>query len=334
MPFRGHDGQALARLDDPLARFFELEAAFDAERGFLGDHVPLRLVSANLVLCPGVATAVAAQVRASTEQMRKRLSLFSTIVQPLQLLIAAVLLRRGDQPDAFLDEVERVRPLLRQLALRRSETYEVVAILALRIRNRLQPISSEQVQRMANIYVQMRRHHWFLTGPEDYPACAFLVGQRQHTPEQIGTRANQIYKGLRARAKLWRGNPLQTASNMLALSPLEPAELVERFRLLAAGFNQAGIVRIRSSEYDEVAALCFLAQPSERIIETVTSYAHAIRERLRWTDRWTSFALAANLTFARLLGDDPELGALADAKTLLDMQTIIAMRAASGGGTA
>jgi hypothetical protein len=333
MPFRGHDGQALAHLHDPLARFFELEAAFDADRGFLGDHVPLRLAAANLVLSPGEALEIAAQVRATAEQLRKQLSVFSDLVSSIQLLIAAVLLQRGDTPEAFLAEVERVRPMYRAVKLRRREIYEVVAILALRIRNQLAPIAEEQVVRMCEIYEQMKRHHWLLTGPEDYPACAFLVGQADRTPEEIGLRANQIYEGLREQAKLWRGDPLQTASNMLALSPLEPPELVERFRLLAVAFDQAG-VRIRQGEYDEVAVLCFLARPSERIVETVTGYTHAIRERLRWADRSTAFGLAANLAFVRLVGNDPELGALADAKVLLDMQTIVAARQAAAAGAA
>jgi hypothetical protein len=205
--------------------------------------------------------------------------------------------------------------------------------MALRIRNEREPITDEQVERMRDIYEQMKRHHWLLTGPDDYPACAFLVGQRDRTPEQIGQRANTIYEGLREKAKLWRGDPLQTASNMLALSPLEPAELVERFHMLAEGFDKAG-TRIRQGEYDEVAVLCFLARPAARIVETVTYYGNQIRERLRWAERSTAFALGANLAFVRLVGNDPELGMLADAKTLLDMQTIVAARQAAATAAA
>lgn len=330
MPFRGHDGQQLARLDDPLARFFELEAAFDADRGLLGDHVPLRLVAANLVLNPGDAAEIAGKVRATAEELRKLLSWMSSVVSSIQLLVAAVLLQRGDEPAAFVAEVERVHERMRKLGMRRSEIYETVAILVLRIRSERAPITDEQIERLRDIYQQMKRHHWLLTGPEDYPACAFLVGQRDRTPEQIGERAHAVYEGLRKHAKLWRGDPLQTASNMLVLSPLEPDELVERFRLLAVALEQAG-VRIWQGEYDEIAVLCFLARPTERIVETVTGYATQIRERLRWADRSTAFGLAANLAFVRLVGNDPELGLLADAKVLLDMQTIVAARQAAAG---
>jgi hypothetical protein len=331
MPFRGHEDQQLETLD-PLARFFELEAAFDAERGFLGDRVPLRLVAANLVLCPGEAGAIAASVHEINDKLRELLSFFTSVATSIQLLISAVLLQRGDEPVAFLAEVERVRKIMRSLRMRRMEVYETVAILALRIRNELEPITEAQVERMRDIYEEMKRHHWLLTGPEDFPACAFLVGQ-DRSPEDIGRRANAIYEGLRTQGKLWRGDPLQTASNMLALSPLEPAELVERFQTLAVAFDEAG-VRIRQGEYDEVAVLCFLARPVARIVETVVAYASEIRERLSWANRSTAFGLAANLAFVRLVGNDPELGALADAKTLLDMQTVVAAREAAAAGAA
>jgi hypothetical protein len=332
MPFRGHDGKHLAPYVDPLARFFELEAAFEAERGFLADHVPLRLVAANLVLCPGEAVEIASRVRALTEQLRERLAFFSQVSPSIQLLAAAVTLQRGDRPEALLAEVERVRGMMRQLGMRRTEVFEFVAILAMRIRNALEPIEPSQVQRLHDIYTQMKRHHWFLTGPEDYPACAFLAGQ-DRSPQDIAARANMVYEGLRVRASAWRGDPLQTASNMLVLSPLEPDELVDRFVTLANEFDTAGI-RVRQAEYDEVAVLCFLAQPAKGIVEAVVDYSTQIRERLRWANKTTAFGLASNLAFVRLLGNDPELGALADAKALLDMQTIIAARQAAAAAAA
>ena len=332
MPFRGHDGKQLQAYVDPLERFFLLEAAFDAERGFLGDHVPLRLVAANLVLTPGEPAEIASEVRAVAERLRAGLDFFSQVSSAIQLLAAAVTLQRGDEPEALLEEFRRVRSMMREVGMRRDEIYEFVAILAMRIRGGLAPIELDQVRRLHDIYAEMRRHHWFLTGPEDYPACAFLVGQ-DLSPAQIAARANAIYEGLRTRANAWRGDPLQTASNMLALSPLEPDELVDRFVTLALSFDKAG-TRIRQDEYDEVAVLCFLAQPSQRIVEAVIEYTAQIKGRLRWANKATAFGLASNLAFVRLLGNDPQLGALADAKALLDMQTVIAARQAAATGAA
>jgi hypothetical protein len=295
---------------EALTRFFEIEAAF-------GEHPLLQQAAANLVLCPGDATEVVAKVQAMAGQLQQ---------QPVQLLIAAVLLQRGDQPAAFLAELERCRAIMRKLDMRRAEAHETVAILALRIRNELASIPEAQIERLRDIYEEMKRHHWLLTGPEDYPTCAFLVGQVEHSPAEIARRAHSIYEGLRFQADYWRGDPLQTASNTLALGSVEPAELVLRFYELAVAFDQAGR-RIRQGEYDEVAALSLLARPAEKVVETVLGYRKSIRER--WPDRAGSFTLAANLAFVHLISEDPELGALVEAKTLLDMQTIVAARQAA-----
>jgi hypothetical protein len=56
-----------------------------------------------------------------------------------------------------------------------------------------------------------------------------------------------------------------------------------------------------------------------------------IAEELSWTETSMATSLAANLAFVRLLADerDGRVGALADAKLLLDMQSIVAMRQAA-----
>jgi hypothetical protein len=280
---------------------------------------------------PGEPAELAARVRAAAEELGELVSTFH-LASSLQLLIAAILVQRGDTPAAFWAEAERVRATMRRLRMRRMQTYELMAALALRMRNGLAPISDAQVERMRDIYEAMKDHHWLLTGPEDFPACAFLA-TTDRSPADIAARANAIYEGLRERAKLWRGDPLQTASNMLALSPLEPDELVERFHALAVGFDEAG-VRIRQTEYDELAVLCYIARPIARIVETVVGYAAEIRERLRWLNKSTAFGLATNLAFVRLVGDDPELGPLADVKTLFDMQMVIAARQAAAAAAA
>ena len=331
MPFRDPTAPGAEALD-PLARFFALEAAFDQGRGVLGDHVPLRLVAANLVLAEGEPEVIAAEVRGMTEDLIDRLGRFSPFRGSMALLIAAILRERGDTPEALVAELERVRPLLREAKVRRNQVFEGIAVLALRIRGGLAPVDAALVERMQAIYSAMKTHHWMLTGPEDLPACAFLA-TTELSPELAGARAHAIYEGLRARPRTWGGDPLQTASNLLTLSPLEPDELVERFVILAETFHAQGM-RIRQHHYDEVALLCFLARPAAKIVETVLGYAEAIRAELRWVDGNMGFGLATNLAYVRLVGGDAQLGVLADAKTLLDMQTIIAARQAAAAAAA
>jgi hypothetical protein len=245
-------------------------------------------------------------------------------------LLAALILQREDQPLALIAEVERVRAMMRDLGMRRlrmerKKRYEFIAIVVMRFHGGLTPIEMDRVRRLHAIHEQMKWHHWWLTGPDDYPACALLSGQ-DRSPEDIAARANAIYDGLSQRGSAWRGDPLQTASNVLALSLLEPNELVDRFATLLKKFDRDGPIRMSRDEYDEVAVLCFLAQPCDLIVETVTGYARTMYARLRWPDSTRTFGLATNLAFAHLLGNDPELGALADLKVLLDMQELLIAR--------
>jgi len=325
VPFRDPE-HALGPSLDPLARMVALEAAFEGQRGFAGDRVPLRLAAANLILAPGEPAEIVAGVRAIDEALAANAPWYARGPNSMRLLIAAVLYEHGDEAAAYEAEIDRVRAEFRRLRLRRSEGFETMAVLVLRIQNQLAPIADAQLERFAAIYRAMKREHRWLTGPDDYPACAFMVSQPA-TPAQLAGRANAIYSALREHARVWRGDPLQTASNMLALSKLEPNELATRFAKLAAALDEAGI-SISMGEYDEVALLCFLARPIPRIVETMLDYREQIRARISSAmTKGHAFSLAANLAYVRMLDTD-ELGPLDDIKTLLDMQTIIATRAA------
>ena len=181
---------------------------------------------------------------------------------------------------------------------------------------------------LRDIYEAMKRHHWFLTGPEDFPVCAMLVG-RPGTPAEIGAGTDALYRALHDRADLWRGDSLQTAANMLYLTGVEPPVLVERFATILAGFREAG-TRIGQEQYDELAILCFLARPTATIVTTVTAYRDRLRPAIPWLTRTDALNLAASLAFIEIAGQDPDaLGPLADVKLLLDMQAIVAARAAA-----
>ena len=139
-----------------------------------------------------------------------------------------MLYANGDAADPFLSEVDRVQAMFRDAGLRRGGIYETMAILIMRLRADKQPIASGTVDRFQAIYEEMKRHHWWLTGPDDFPACAILVGQPE-SPVEIGDRIEQIYQSLHA-VGFSSGDPLQTAANLLYLARLDPTEAASRFR--------------------------------------------------------------------------------------------------------
>ncbi|MEM6990138.1 MAG: DUF4003 family protein [Myxococcota bacterium] len=328
MPFREpEDKRASQGIEqDPFDRFAELYAAFDADRGMLGDRMPLRYAAVTMLASPHPAAELAATVRAQDKQLADNLGWFSNIGGSIRIMIAALLVKSGDSAPAFLAEAQRVQTLFRAAKIRRGSIYEVIAILVMRIRSGA-PIRDEDVDRFKAIYEELKRYHWFLTGPDDFPACAILVGQ-PGTPEVIGAKIEAIYRALHKHSDLWRGESLQTAANILYLSGLEPMEIAERFRKITEAFRAAG-VRIGQAEYDEVAILCFLARPVEGIVKSVVDGRDRMRANLKGVTKSMAFSLGTSIAFVRLVAGHENLGPLADAKVLIDMQAIIAARQAA-----
>lgn len=110
----------------------ELHGALDEGRGFLGDSVPLRLASVTLLCTPGEPEALATRLRAVDQALAERLGWFSGLSSSTRLLMAALLVKYGDEPGVFLDEVARVRAMMRDVGLRRGGSYEFLAVLVLR----------------------------------------------------------------------------------------------------------------------------------------------------------------------------------------------------------
>lgn len=332
MPFRSDERPHLATPADPLTRFTEIHAALASERRWYSDHAPLRLAAVCLITTPGDAAELAAATRRHNAALGAQFGWLNAIDPAARMLIAAQMVKHDDDPAEFVAEVERVRTMFRAVDLRRGGIYEVLAVLVLRRVLGETAIDMPHIQRFRDIYEAMKRHDWWLTGPEDFPACAMLLA-RPEDPASIGAGTDAIYRALHERAKLWRGDPLQTAAHVLYLADAEPEELADRFALLLAGFRGEADQHIGQRQYDELAILCFLAWPIERIVATVLATRDQLRATQSWIGKAGALNLAASLAFVRITADDGALGPLADAKLLLDMQTIIAARHAAIAAT-
>jgi hypothetical protein len=328
MPFRDDLRPGLHVPADPLARFQEIHAAFDEGRGWLQDRDPLRLAAINLLTVPGDPAALAATTRACNEALKAKLGWFNGVDSSVRMVIASYFIKYDEDVAALLLEIQRARDLFAAMKVRGGGIYSVLAALVLRRVLGGAPVDEHHVARLKQIYAAMKHHHWWLTGPEDLPACAMLVG-RPGEPADIGVGIEAIYRQLRERARLWPGEALQTAANVLYLHAADPAEIAARFAELVEGFRAAG-TRIGQDEYDEIAVLCFLSWPVERVIATVLEFRDRMRTSLAWLGKAGAFSLAASLAFVRLASADQTLGPLADAKLLLDMQAIVTAREASG----
>jgi hypothetical protein len=328
MPFRGHDSGTAPERIDPLARFLQLHRELDTGRGMLGDRVPLRLAAVGLITAEGDVPSLVARVRSCDAELATHFGWLSGVDQSVRLVLAAALVRANESAPEFVTALEHGRALLRSAKVRRGGVHEVLAMLVLRRVVGGGPIEPAHIERFQAIFAEMKRHHWFLTGPDDFTACAMLVGRRG-TPAEIGEHCEAIYRRLADAPQTWAGDPLQNAANVLGLVELAPDEAAQRFLDVATALRAAGI-RVRKAEYDEVAVLSFVPRAADKVARTVADFRQQIVAELAWTERELATSLAASLTFVRLLSDDDTIAALGDAKLLLDMQSVVAARQASG----
>ena len=145
-------------------------------------------------------------------------------------------------------------------------------------------------------------------------------------------RDSPIYQALDDQG-LSKGNPLQTAANILYLAKLQPRDAARRYRKLADGFRKSG-VSIWQSDYDELAILTFLDHPAKRVIDHVLENREAMKALRPKPDRSLTFNLAASVTFLELVRLDRNSKVITDVKTLLDMQAMINAQQAAAAAAA
>ncbi|MAG55244.1 MAG: hypothetical protein CMJ83_03035 [Planctomycetes bacterium] len=311
---------------DPAQRFREIHNALDQDRSWFQGATSLRFAAVAAITCPGSATDLAASIRRAAEEFVEASSWTDSYKSEIRFILSACLVRSGDRTRAFIDEVRRVREMFRDHKLRRGGMYEVMAILVMRQARELSPIRAQDIHRFMSIYEEMKKHHWWLTGPDDFPACAIFVSQ-SGSPSEVAARAKAHYDSLREGGAS-RGNPLQTAANLLVLSSDQPAEAAHRFHELEQRFKDAGLW-MHAGDYDELAILTFLRHAPERIVERLLAHRKTIEELRPKPGKELSFDLAASLAFLELVSHDQDMNQITDAKALLDMQAIIAAQQAA-----
>lgn len=307
--------------DPPFDRFLELYEALNEDRRWWGDVTSLRYAAITALHCPGSGSEIATAIRDIAEDLRQQTSWRSQLRTDVRFVVAATLLRMGDTPATFLAEAERVQPMLRKLGLRRGHIHEMLAILVLRQRSQGAPLTEDTAVRFQELYEEMKRHHWWLTGPEDFPACAVLV-QEEGSPAEIGEGIERIYQAL-AEQGFTTGDPLQYAANLLYLAHQDPALIAKRYRALADAFA-ASDVSIWRGDYDELAVLSFLNHPIEEIVGRTLQHRTGMEQLSPKTGRSMSFSLAAGITFIELVRMDPTMQAVTQTRSLIDMQMVVA----------
>jgi hypothetical protein len=235
---------------NPLRRYLELAGALRQSKRWFEDWTIPRFSVLALLTSDGGANELVGRMRETSKRIEKRAGLFGPMNSGERHLVAAMLVRDGEDPDTFSDEVAQVRKLFRERKVRRGSMSEVLAILILRTQSPRRQVNATQVTRFQAIYKALLADHYWLTGVEDYPTCALLCGSTQ-PPEAIRKGVESLYQELHAR-RFRRGNALQTATHVLFLTPDGPQAGATRFESLWRAFREAGL-RMVTEDYEEVA---------------------------------------------------------------------------------
>lgn len=312
--------------DDPFRRFADVYAALDADRSWFEESTCLKFAAVATVCSTKEPAELARKVRAMAEEIKQLSGWFGALNSPLRFIVSALLVICDDTARAFIDEVERVGHLFKEASLKRRGIFTTLAILILRLRSDGKRIEATTVKRLAKIYREMKACHWWLTGEDDYPACAILVHENE-SAASIGKGVEDIYQALRQQ-KFYCGNPLQSAANILYLTHQPATTVARRFREIADKLRQNRI-RIFQSDYDELALLTFLDHRPSDIAHRVVSNREKIRQLKPKPSADLSFNLACSISFFEMVRLDRNLKLIQDAKILLDMQAIIAAQQAA-----
>ncbi len=308
-----------------LARFIDIYNALNAERGWFSDATPLRFAAIAAIVISGDPGEVARSIRSVADELQERAGWFGELNGSIRFIVAAMLVANEDSAADFMAEKNRVRSLFRDAKMSRGGSYEMITALIMRGTEK-HATDAADIERLQAIHKAMSKHQWWITGVDDYPACAIL-SKRDQSPAEIAQYAEDIYQAIHA-AGFSRGNALQSAANLLCLTEDSPKTIANRFAELSEAFRLRG-TRVWQNEYDEIAILSFLTEPSSQIVAQVLDNQSRIRELSPRPSRSLAFNLASSVAFTQLVqarvSDEP----IADAKALMDLQAIIAAQQAA-----
>lgn len=315
---------------NPLERFCDLYTALLADRPWWqGGWSMLRYCALALTTLPGEVREVAARLDAVSEELRTSVPWYKR--SSVGTMLAALLLRHGDNVHDFLAEVERASDLFREHWRFSGSTYEALAIQVLRHESGDGHVQASQVARLAAIFEVMKKDHPLLTNRADWPSCALLAGSSA-TPSAIRQRLEALYQATHARG-FQRGDALQLASQILCFHQDAPDLLSARFATLYAQFKDSGLW-MGSQDYDEIALLCFAPQSPAEVLGTVQRHRAMIAALQPAPDKQCSFSLACGTALLELVRDSARIAQLGEAQLLIHIRMVLAAQQAAAAAAA
>ena len=257
----------------PLERYRAILAAMAPERETWLDEFWLRIAANVAVLAPDEPARVAERIRHIAAALQAQAKWYQDLGSPLRFTIAALLIQHHIKLKDFLGEHARLGDMLHAAGLRTSGFHHTMTVLIMLISPESIHPGMLEVERVIAVYHDMKRFHWWLTGPEDLPACAALAQCRGSAAEVV-SRTEACYLLLHE-AGLSQGDHLQTAANLLPLTGLDADAAVGRYRALKTRI-EAQAHPLVPVDYEAIAVLSLLDHDPQVVVDRLL----AVRQEL------------------------------------------------------
>jgi hypothetical protein len=290
-------------MDENAIRIYKANLEALQERHHLTDATFLKLAAMSLAAA-GEHGGVETMEAAATE-LKKRGGWSGVKTGPVRLVLAAMVVRRGLRAGPVDDAVAATLAAFPEYKLGKGGVQAYLAAFLMVLQGAGVPPAPEVLARMAAILGYWKEVHPWLTGRDDYPMAA-LHAMRGEDLLGLSQRLEMAYEDLHGRG-FTRGNQLQLATHLLAVSQLDGPAMAARFAAVSEALASCG-ERVGTSRYDEVALLSVLESPPEVLANEVLKLRDALRatEGGSWLKRVfaglskeTDLSLAVSLLLAQ-----------------------------------
>ena len=320
----------MARAADPIERYLVVFDRLRSRKRWHNNTAAFRYVA--LTLGSVGPTIDYDHLEQAAAGLKRRARWTSPLKSEVRYAVAAMILRRKLDPEAVHRIVYETRDAFKSKKLPSRGVGPTLAALLLALQGKARPVPNAHIERLAQIYRQWRKDHFWLTSSRDLPAAA-LHASRDEPVASVTLHVQRAYERLRE-AGLWRGNQLQLASHLLAVDPRGVDTAVQRFQVVAEQLRNAG-ERIGPSRYDEVAVLALTQWTPTQVAERVLRFRDRLRETKPRPAKNLAFSLAAGIVLAEEEDSDQsdqqaarDLAALTAIQAIMDAQQAAAATAA------
>lgn len=305
-------------------RFQDLNRSLSSLPGWGAGDVGARYAAVTLLGCGGEAAEVAEAVGSTSVEIFQSRSFLQRAHPYVRVMLAATLVKFELGVGDFFESHDRISDLAQAAGLRYRGEFSVLASLVLRTHAGVRSPTATELERLAAIYKGMKKHHWWLTGADDLPACAMLT-MLEGDGDAVEARAEAMYESLRGQGHFGRGNALQQAAQILSLCALSSDEAGARSEAIAQALV-AGGVHVDATEYDEIALLCAVPGTPESLAQRVVECVDLV-PNARQHDETRHLDLAASIAILSL-DASPRVRAGVDLKLLMEVQGVAAKQLA------